>query len=120
MAFIRQFSENNQMVQDFFRKWVFSRTLPVVKLELAKGDKEMDKKEYKKVVVRVIQLDTDFIFPLKLKVVTRKGSSVESIIMKSKEQKFVISRDATIRTIDLLDTGYLIKEKKEPPPYFYK
>ncbi len=119
MQFIRQFSENNQMVMDFFKKWIFSRTLPVVKLELVEDDKEMDKKEYKKVVVRVIQLDTDFIFPLKLKVVTRKGSSVESIIMKAKEQKFIIRRNATIRTIDLLDTGYLIKEKKSPP-YFQK
>ena len=104
---------------DFFKKWIFSRSIPVVKLELVEDDKEMDKKEYKKVVVRVIQLDTDFIFPLKLKVVTRKGSSVESIIMKAKEQKFIIRRNATIRTIDLLDTGYLIKEKKSPP-YFQK
>jgi hypothetical protein len=120
MQFIRKFSENNQMVLDFFKKWVFSRSLPVVKLELAKDDKEMDKEEHKKVVIRVRQLDTDFIFPLKLRVVTRKGTSVESIIVKAKKQKFTITRDASIRSIDVLDTGYPIKEKKDPPPHFYR
>ncbi len=120
MQFIRKFSENNQMVLDFFKKWIFSRPLPMVKLELAEDDKEMDKEEHKKVVIWITQLDTDFIFPLKLKVVTRKGTSVESVIVKAKKQKFTISRDASIRSIDVLDTGYPIKEKKEPPPYFYR
>jgi len=120
MQFIRKFSENNQMVLDFFKKWIFSRPIPVVKLELAEDDKEMDKEEHKKVVIWINQLDTDFIFPLKLKVVTRERTSVESVIVKAKKQKFIISRDTSIRSIDVLDTGYPIKEKKDPPPHIFR
>jgi aminopeptidase N len=114
MQFIREFSGDDKMVLKFFRKWVYSRAHPEVELSLARDDPEMDKKNYKRVVIWVKQLDTDFVFPLKLRVITRKGTSVEQVIMKAKEQKFVISRDTTIREIDVSDSFYLVKEKKQP------
>jgi aminopeptidase N len=117
MQFIREFSGNNKMIFDFFRKWIFSRAIPVVELTLVEDDKEMDKKDFKKVVIRVTQLNTDFIFPLKLRVATPKGVSFETVIMKAKEQIFIITRDATIRTIEVAESGYLVKEKKQPPSY---
>lgn len=116
--FIRQFSGKNPLIRDFFRKWIFSRAIPRVELALVEDDKEMDKKEFKKVVIRITQLNTDFIFPLKLRVATRKGVSIDSVIVKAKEQKFVIKKNATIRTIDVADSTYLVKEKKQPPPQF--
>ena len=118
MQFIREFSGNNKMIFDFFRKWIFSRAIPVVELNLVEDDSDMDKKDFKKVVIRVTQLDTDFVFPLKLRVATQKGTSIETVIMKAKEQKFIIKRDATIKTIEVAESDYLVKEKKQPPPNF--
>ncbi|HLP45191.1 MAG TPA: M1 family aminopeptidase, partial [Candidatus Kapabacteria bacterium] len=118
MQFIREFSGNDKMILDFFRKWIFSRSIPMVELALVEDAQEMDKKDFKKAVIRVTQLDTDFIFPLKLRVATQKGVTIETVIMKAKEQEFIIKRDATIRTIDVADIDYLIKEKKQPPAYF--
>lgn len=116
--FIREFSGKNRMISDFFAKWIYHRAIPEVQLDLVEDAKEMDRKEFKKVVLRVRQLNTDFIFPLPLKVTTRKGSSIETVIVKSKEQEFVIAGDSTIRTIDVPDWAYLVKEKKQPPPHF--
>jgi hypothetical protein len=114
--FIRQFCHNDDMLLKFFQKWVYSRAIPSVELRLLVDDNEYDKKEFKKVVISIKQVgeepDTDFIFPLKLRVTTSKESSPESVIIKEKEQRFVITRDATIRAIDILDDVAFVKEKK--------
>lgn len=118
MQFIRQFSGKDRMIEDFLKKWIYSRELPVVELSLVPDAKETDKKDFKRVVLRIEQLETDFIFPLQLRVTTRKGSSIERVIVKSKDQTFVISRDSTIRTIDLVETACPVRERKPPPPGF--
>lgn len=119
MQFIREFCKDDDMLLKFFQKWVYSRAVPLVELSLLADDKEYDKKEFKKVVISIKQLgeepDTDFIFPLKLRVTTNKESSTESVIIKEKEQRFVVTRDSTIRTIDILDDVAFVKEKKQPP-----
>jgi hypothetical protein len=124
MQFIREFCNNDDMLLKFFQKWVYSRAIPLVELSLLEDDKEYDKKEFKKVVISIKQLgekpDTDFIFPLKLRVTTNKEISSESVIIKEKEQRFVITRDSTIRTIDILDDVALVKEKKQPSASRYR
>jgi hypothetical protein len=116
MQFIRQFCGKNNMLLDFFKKWVYSRTIPEVELGLVNDDPAFDAKEYKTVVLSITQLDTDFIFPLRLKVTTQKDSTIESVVMKEKTQKFIITRDSTIRTIDVADWLSPVKEKKQPQP----
>ncbi|MFC2146805.1 M1 family metallopeptidase, partial [Acidobacteriota bacterium] len=117
MQFIRQFCGKNNMLLDFFKKWVYSRTIPEVELELVNDDPAFDAKEYKTVVLSITQLDTDFIFPLRLKVTTQKDSTIEPIIMKEKTQKFIITRDSTIRTINVVEDWLTpVKEKKQPQP----
>ena len=117
MQFIRQFCGKNDMLLDFFKKWVYSRIIPEVKLALVNDDPAFDTKEFKTVVLNITQLETDFIFPLRLKVTTQKDSTIESVVMKEKIQKFIITRDSTIRTIDVEDWFYPIKEKKQPQPH---
>jgi hypothetical protein len=56
--------------------------------------------------------DTDFIFPLYLKVTTTKGSAVEKLIVKKTSQTFIIKRKHTIRTIDIVSSLPLVKERK--------
>ena len=117
MQFIEQFSKNNQLILNFLKNWIYSREIPIIKLELAKDDKLYDKKKMKRIVLYINQLNTDFIFPLKLKVTTFKGSSVESIIVKKKKQKFIISRNTEIRSVTIYDSPTLIKEKKRYSTY---
>jgi hypothetical protein len=122
MQFIREFSGDNDMLLKFFRKWIYNRALPLVELSLLVDDKEYDRETFKKVVISINQLgeddtDTDFIFPLKLRVTTQDDTSIESVIVKEREQRFVITRDSTIRTIDIEDSVSPVKEKKQSPPY---
>jgi hypothetical protein len=116
MQFIRHFCEGNDMLLNFFKNWVYSRAIPEVELGLVNNDPAFDTKEFKTVVLSVTQLNTDFIFPLKLKVTTQKDSTIEPLVIKEKAQKFIITRDSTIRTIDVEDWVYPIKEKKQPQP----
>ncbi|MCP5101964.1 MAG: hypothetical protein GY950_01230, partial [bacterium] len=112
--FIRQFSGKDKLIKKFFDSWIFSRALPVVELSLVEGHKDMDTKDYKTVVIRCKQLNTDFVFPLKLRVMSRGKISIERVVMKAKEQDFVIGRDATIREVNVNESCYLVKEKKQP------
>lgn len=112
--FIRHFCGENKMLSDFFRKWLYSRAIPQVELGLLNDDDAFDTKDFKQVVLSVTQLDTEFIFPLRLKVTTQKGSTIESIVMKEKTQKIIISRDSTIRTINVEDWISPVKEKRQP------
>ncbi|MGD2086076.1 MAG: M1 family aminopeptidase [Candidatus Aminicenantes bacterium] len=114
MQFIRQFCGKNNLLLDFFKKWVYSRTIPEVELALMTDDPSFDSKEFKTVVLSVTQLDSDFIFPLRLKVTTQKDSTIEPVVMKEQAQKFIITRDATIRTIDVEDWLSPVKEKRQP------
>jgi hypothetical protein len=114
--FIRQFAKKNKTILNFFNNWIFSRATPTVKLELAEDHKDYDKKEFKQIVISIKQLYTNYIFPLKLKVTAKKGSSIESIVLKMKEQTFIIKRDSPIRSINVADSVTLVKEKKEAPP----
>jgi hypothetical protein len=114
MQFIRRFCGENNMLLDFFKKWVYSRIIPEVELGLVNNDPAFDTKEFKTVVLSITQLDTDFIFPLRLKVTTQKDSTIEPVVMKEKTQNFIITRDSTIRTIDVEDWLSLVKEKRQP------
>lgn len=114
--FIQQFCEDDPKLSHYFKKWLFSRVLPTVELRLDINDKDYDQKSYKRVVINISQVgekeDTDFVFPLYIKVVTDTESTVEKLIIDQEEQKFTISRSSTIRTIDILPTYSLVNERK--------
>lgn len=118
MQFIRQFSGDNKMIMKFFRKWVYSRVLPEVMLELVEDDPQYDHKNHKTIVLSVKQLETDFVFPFKLKVVSGKGATTESLIMTEKQQNYVIKRKSTIFSVVLQDSISPIREKKILNPSF--
>jgi hypothetical protein len=116
--FIRQFCGTNDLLRKFFSKWVYSRAIPLVELILQEDHEAYDSEEFKTVVVMVRQLgavpDTDFVFPLKLRVTTQEGSSVEPVIVKQREQRFIVSRDSAIRAIDIMDSFAPVRERKQP------
>ena len=110
MQFIKKFSGKNDLILNFLKQWIFSRETPVVKLELAEDNVSDNKKE---VILLVKQLNTDFIFPLKLKITTYKGSTIEPVVIRSKNQRIRIKRNSVIRSINIVDSIAPIKEKKE-------
>lgn len=109
--FIRQFCGDNKLLQKFFDKWIYSRAIPVIKMELAEKDKEFDKKEHKTIVLKISQLNTDFVFPFKVRISTDKGTTEQDLVMSAPTQRFVFHRKETIRTITLKDSVSPIKEK---------
>lgn len=121
--FIRKFCEQDKMLEKFFRKWIYTRAIPQVELNLLDDHKDYDTEEFKQVVLLVKQIgedaDTDFIFPLRLKVTTDAGVEEEAVLIKGPQQQFTIKRDATIRSIDIIDSVTPVREKRapQPPPY---
>lgn len=109
MQFIREFSGDNQQIFKFFESWIYRRVIPQVELTLLKDHADYDLQDMKKVVLSIKQVNTDFIFPLQLDVTTLKGTSTESLFMDEKEKIIVITRDSTIRTIDVRDSFPLVK-----------
>jgi hypothetical protein len=118
MQFLRHFCNNNPMLLDFFKKWIYSRAIPEVELRLDQDDPAFDIREFKQVALSISQIsaDSDFIFPLQLKVTTREGSSLESVVLKEKVQKIIIRRNSPIRTITIEDDITPVKEKRTPQP----
>jgi len=112
--FITQFCDKDEMLLRFFKNWIYTRDLPAVELILKRDHPEYDNKEFKKVVVSIRQVDTNFVFPLKLEVTTmRGGTSIETINIHEKEQELIITRDSPIRAIEILDSApALVKEKR--------
>lgn len=116
MQFVRKFCGKDEILLHFFRKWFYSRTIPTVELRLVTDHEEYDAETFKKVAIRIFQVgeeeDRDFIFPLYLKVTTEKGTSIEKVIVKRPVQTFIISRESAIRTIDIVSSIPLVKERK--------
>jgi len=117
IQFIRHFSGENELLSDFFSKWIYSRAIPEVELSVDRNDPAFDNEEFKTVVISIKQLDTDFIFPLRLKVITQKDSSTETVVIKERRQKLIFKRDFPIRAVNIEDWVTPVKEKKNflPP-----
>lgn len=114
--FIGAFSDGDARCRDFFKKWLYSRELPEVELSLAEDTPEYDKTTYKTIFLRVKQLTDPFIFPLKLRVVSQAGTDFETVIMEEKEQVFRIRRETSIRSVNVEDNHYLVRERTRPAP----
>lgn len=123
MQFIRAFSDKDQEIMDFFKSWIYSRAIPQVELKVETKDKGTDNKTFKQVALSIHQIDTPkpFVFPLTLRVTTKKGgSSLERLVMSKMVQRIVVKRDSAIRSVDVVDDISLVKEKKQPNPALIK
>jgi|GEM_PF-642458 len=118
MEFLREFCADNDLLMNFFRKWIYSRVLPTVELKIV-DDETNARKEYKEVMLSIEQIgepgNTDFIIPLQLRVISKKGITYESVILKEKEQRFHIKRNSALRSIDISsDCVAPLREKRQP------
>jgi hypothetical protein len=98
MQFIRQFSGEDEVLLKFFKTWVYSRKIP--RIRFSAGANDNNKKQFK-VIVR--QLNTDFVFPLKVKVVTRGRTFYKTLVIKEKEQSFIFTEKRPIKSVKPVD-----------------
>ncbi len=94
--FIRHFSQDEPYLQKFFNGWVYSRLLPEVCFQVAINGQEAE--------ITFSQTNSDFVFPVRITVTTAAGKSVRTLIIKEKVQKFEISENAVILSVDV-DAG---------------
>ncbi|MCP4213425.1 MAG: M1 family metallopeptidase [bacterium] len=120
LQFIRSFSGENKMISDFFTKWIYTRALPMVKLELMENDEEYDKKDFKKIVLNVRQLNTECAFPYTLKISSLKTNTYKSYMMKGREMRVVVTAGSAIQSVTLGGGVAPVREKKDPPTGFKK
>lgn len=96
--FTRRFSGENKKLAKFFRGWVFSRKIPRIRFHarVSAGNK-------RKINVSVKQLEGDFVFPLKVKIVTTNGTLYKTLVVKEQEQSFAIAAPGPVRSVKPVD-----------------
>ena len=95
MQFINQFINKDRTLLKFFKKWVYSRKLPEIIYNIKIDEKSAE--------ISIEQLNTDFVFPITLKVKSSNGISFEKVIVKQKREKFIIKRDSSIKSINIIN-----------------
>lgn len=90
--FIQHFSQGDRRLQKFFNGWIYSRRLPEVSYQVAASGQNAE--------ITFTQKDSDFVFPVSLRVVTAEGKYARTLIVEEKVQKFRIFENAPILSID--------------------
>ena len=105
MQFINQFINKDKTLLKFFKKWVYSRKLPEINYNIKIDEKNAE--------ISIEQLNTDFVFPITFKVKSSKGISFEKLIVKQKREKFIIKRDSSIKSINIINPIGPIKTSRK-------
>jgi aminopeptidase N len=91
--FIQHFSQGDRRLQKFFNGWIHSRKLPRVHSQVTLNGSNAE--------VALKQENTDFVFPVSVRVVTAEGKYVRTLIVEAKEQKFKIAENVPILSVDV-------------------
>ena len=105
MQFINQFINKDKTLLKFFKKWIYSRKLPEIIYNIKIDEKNAE--------ISIEQLNTDFVFPITLKVKSSKGISFEKLIIKQKREKFIVNRDSSIKSINIINPIGPIKTSRK-------
>ncbi len=92
--FIRFMSQDDEQIKKFFRKWLYSRQLPKLKVDILINGKNAD--------LHFFQQETDFIFPIRLQIRTKGGTVYKRVIINQQRQRLRVSQSESIRSIDIL------------------
>jgi hypothetical protein len=111
--FIKLFCQDNLELNKLFDNWIYSRKIPEVQLELLPNDNDYDTANLKTIVVSLNQMQTDFIFPVVLEVITVHGKFTKNIFVKEKNQRVVLSSDARIREVNIGNSYAPLREKTQ-------
>jgi hypothetical protein len=91
--FIQQVSQGDARLQKFFNGWVYSRKLPKVRYQVAISGPSAE--------ITFTQEDSDFVFPVAIRVASGEGKYTRTLIVEEKVQKFKIFENAPILSIQV-------------------
>jgi hypothetical protein len=86
-------SQGSQRLQKFFKGWVYSRKIPKVQYQIASAGQSAE--------ITFIQEDTDFVFPVVVRITSQEGKSIRTLIVEEKIQKFKIIENTPILSIQV-------------------
>ncbi len=89
--FIQHVSRGESRLQKFFNGWVYARKLPRVRYQVAVSGQSAE--------ITFTQEDSDFVFPVAIRVVSGEGKYTRTLIVEEKVQKFKIFENAPILSI---------------------
>lgn len=104
--FIKHFSQKEQQVSRFLTQWLYSRRIPRITIQTHIKDNIAD--------IQIEQEDTDFIFPLRLKINTRKRESARQIVVDRQSQHIKLTMDSKIKSLQFDDERSLVKIIRMP------
>jgi aminopeptidase N len=91
--FIRHLSQGDPRLEKFFNGWIYSRQLPEVRYQVASSGQSAE--------ITFSQKNSDFVFPVNVRIVTAEGKAVRTLIVEEKVQKFKIFENTPILSIDV-------------------
>jgi hypothetical protein len=94
--FIQHISQGDVILHKFFNGWVFSRLLPEVSYRVVLNGPNAE--------IAFSQSNTDFVFPVRVRITTAAGETVRTLVVEEKEQKFKLSENSPIQSIEV-DAG---------------
>ncbi len=103
-TFINAFSEDNKLIDKFFKNWIFSRKIPKITFESTI--------QGKKAQILIDQKGSNFVFPLTFEIRTEKGSFLRTFTVKGEEEYFNLEEDSEIKSITLDETRALVRTGK--------
>jgi hypothetical protein len=94
--FIQQISQGDRRLQKFFKGWIYSRLLPEVSYEISSAGQNAE--------ITFSQKNSDFVFPVSVRIATAERKYVRTLIVEAKVQKFKIFESTDIQSIEI-DAG---------------
>jgi hypothetical protein len=91
--FIQNVSQGDRRLKKFFNGWIFSRKIPKVQCQIVSSGQNAE--------ITFTQKDTDFVFPVGIRITSREGKSVRTMIVEEKNQKFKIFENTPILSIQV-------------------
>jgi len=91
--FIQHISQGERRLQKFFNGWVNSRRLPEVRYQVTSSGQSAE--------ITFTQKNSDFVFPVSVRIATAAGKYVRTLIVEEKVQKFKIFETAPIQSVEV-------------------
>jgi hypothetical protein len=100
---INEISKKEDGLLQFFNGWLFSRKIPEITCQVQLLGRTAE--------LRVIQKDTDFVFPLRIWMKTGQGKIIRQVIVRQKDQVFTFNEGAAIKSLKVDASGALVAVK---------
>lgn len=94
--FIQHISQDSQRLRKFFNGWIYTRQLPEVSYQVNCAGANAE--------ITFSQKNSDFVFPVSVRIATAEGKYVRTLIVEAKVQKFKILENTPIQSIEI-DAG---------------